>query len=64
MRRLSLIHIYPWLDALSRIRPQAVTIYTIARETPAKGLCKAPAETLDAIATRVRELGIDCQVSY
>ena len=57
-------YVGPWLDALSRIRPQAVTIYTIARETPAKGLLKAPAETLDAIATRVRELGIGCQVSY
>ena len=47
-----------------RFWPQAVTIYTIARETPAKGLRKAPAETLDTIATRVRELGIGCQVSY
>lgn len=57
-------YVGPWLDALSRIRPQAVTIYTVARETPAKGLCRAPAETLDTIATRVRELGIGCQVSY
>ena len=57
-------YVGPWLNALGRIRPQAVTIYTIARETPAKGLLKAPAETLDAIATRVRELGIGCQVSY
>lgn len=57
-------YVDPWLDALSRIRPQTVTIYTIARETPAKGLCKAPAEALDTIAARVRELGIGCQVSY
>lgn len=53
-----------WLRALSRIRPQAATIYTIARETPAAGLEKAPAEVLDAIAARVEALGIPCQVSY
>ncbi len=57
-------YVNPWLEALARIRPQAVTIYTVARETPAKGLLKAPAEVLDAIAARVRELGIPCQVSY
>lgn len=58
------VYVKPWLDALARIRPQAVTIYTVARETPAKGLLKAPAKVLDAIAAHVRELGIPCQVSY
>ena len=57
-------YVAPWLAALERIRPQETTIYTVARETPAKGLLKAPAEVLDAIAARVRELGIPCQVSY
>lgn len=57
-------YVGPWLDALARIRPQAATIYTVARQTPAPGLCKAPAEALDAIAGRVRALGIPCQVSY
>lgn len=57
-------YVAPWLAALERIKPQAATIYTIARETPAAGLEKAPAEVLDAIAARVEALGIPCQVSY
>lgn len=57
-------YVGPWLDALARIRPREATIYTIARETPAAGLEKAPAEALDGIAARVRALGIPCQVSY
>lgn len=57
-------HVAPWLQALGRIRPQAVTIYTIARETPAKGLAKATPEELDAIAGRVRMLGLPCTVGY
>ena len=56
-------YVAPWLEALNRIAPQAVTIYTIDRPTPAQGLEKAPAEVLDAIAERVRALGIPCQVS-
>ena len=54
----------PWLAALERIRPQEATIYTVARETPAAGLAKAAPQVLDAIADRVRALGIPCQVSY
>lgn len=57
-------YVGPWLRALERIRPHAATIYTIARETPATGLKKAPAEVLDAIAARVEALGVPCQVSY
>ena len=57
-------YVGPWLKALRRIRPQEATIYTVARETPAAGLAKAAPETLDAIADRVRALGIPCQVSY
>lgn len=57
-------YVAPWLEALKRIAPQAVTIYTIDRPTPAQGLEKAPAEVLDAIAERVRALGLPCQVSY
>ena len=57
-------YVAPWLAALERIRPQEATIYTVARETPAPGLEKAPAEALDAIAGRVRALGIACRVAY
>ena len=57
-------YVGPWLSALKRIRPAAVTIYTVARETPVAGLVKAAPEVLDAIADRVRALGIRCTVSY
>ena len=57
-------YVAPWLAVLERIRPQEATIYTVARETPVAGLAKAAPEALDAIAARVRALGIPCQVSY
>lgn len=57
-------YVAPWLEALKRIRPECVYIYTIDRETPAKGLSKTPPETLDAIAERVRQMGFECSVSY
>ena len=41
-----------------------MTIYTVARETPVSGLAKAAPDVLDAIADRVRALGIRCTVSY
>ena len=53
-----------WLSALERIKPEGVTIYTVDRDTPASGLSKAPRETLDAIAQRVRDLGFPCTVGY
>ena len=57
-------YVGPWLRALERIRPEAVTIYTVDRETPVVGLCKAAPDVLDDIAQRVRALGIRCTVSY
>lgn len=57
-------HLLPYFAALQRIKPSKVMIYTIDRETPAKGLEKAPADVLDGIAARIRELGIEVSVSY
>lgn len=57
-------HVGAWLSALERIKPEGVTIYTVDRDTPASGLSKAPRETLDAIAQRVRDLGFPCTVGY
>lgn len=57
-------YVLPWLEALKKISPERVMIYTIDRETPVKGLEKASHETLDKIAERVREIGFDCSVSY
>lgn len=57
-------YITPWLDALRKIGPRKVMIYTIDRETPSPLLRKASREELDAIGERVRALGIECSVSY
>lgn len=57
-------YVAPWLDALSYILPHQVMIYTIDRETPDPTLRKAAPTTLDAIAERVRQLGIECSVAY
>ncbi len=57
-------YVRPWLEALRRIRPRQVMVYTLDRETPVQGLEKAKPEVLDAIADHVRQLGIACSVSY
>ena len=56
--------VLPWLDALERIRPERVMIYTIDRETPVSTLRKAAPEVLDSIAERVRALHMECSVAY
>ena len=53
-----------WLEALKRIKPKQVMIYTIERETPLKGLQKVSKETLDEIADCARKEGFDVTVSY
>ena len=57
-------YVEPWLEKLRLIAPEEVYVYTIDRDTPAKGLRKAAPEVLDGIAERVRVLGLKCQVSY
>ncbi|MBQ2123652.1 MAG: radical SAM protein [Bacteroidaceae bacterium] len=57
-------YVLPWLSAVQRIAPQQVMIYTIDRATPVSGLLKATPAELDAIAMRVRELGIAASASY
>ena len=57
-------YVVPWLDALRRIAPREVMIYTIDRETPTPGLEKASPEELDRIRDRVLALGIPCTASY
>jgi len=55
-----------WLNALRKIRPAEVMIYTISRDTPPEGgqLNKVPARELREIASMVEKLGIKTQVSY
>lgn len=58
------VYIKPWLDAVKRIQPMEVMVYTIDRETPDHDLKKASHEELDAIRDRVIALGIPCTASY
>ena len=57
-------YVIPWLEALRRIMPRQVMIYTIDRETPTQGLQKATHEELDRIRDMVVRAGLDCTVSY
>jgi len=53
-----------WLEAVARLRPQQVMIYTIHRDTPlGHNLQKVPVSELNAIARRVNALGIATSVS-
>lgn len=54
----------PWLEAMKRVQPQEVMIYTIDRETPDKALIKATPAELNAIRDRVIAAGIACTASY
>ena len=57
-------YVLPWLEALKRIHPQQVMVYTIDRETPDPDLRKASHEELDAIARQVEEAGFKVEVAY
>lgn len=57
-------YVAPYLEALARIKPQAVMLYTLDRETPVAGLEKAERQAMEAIASRIRQLGIEVSVSY
>lgn len=52
-----------WLALVRDLQPREVMIYTIDRETPVKGLKKAPEKVLRKIADRVGELGIKTNVA-
>lgn len=52
-----------WLDTIDRIRPESIMIYTIARDTPTKGLVKAGIKELQSIATLARRRGFRVQIS-
>lgn len=61
---LSEEYVQPYLDTLVEIAPRSVMIYTLDRSTPVDGISKATPAELDAIAERIRALGIECSVSY
>lgn len=57
-------YVDPYIQALKRIKPKKVMIYTIDRNTPVETLKKASREELDSIADRIRREGMDVSVSY
>ena len=57
-------YVLPWLEALKRIRPESVMIYTVDRKTPISSIGKASHEELDGIAEQVRAAGLTCTVAY
>jgi wyosine [tRNA(Phe)-imidazoG37] synthetase (radical SAM superfamily) len=52
-----------WVEVIKQIKPCEVMIYTLARDTPAQGLEKVSAKTLDAIAQKVNALGFKVSIS-
>ncbi len=52
-----------WLEALKKIQPREVMVYSLDRATPVENLQKASAETLHAIADRVKALGFEVLVT-
>ena len=56
--------VLPWINAVKKIAPSQVMIYTIDRETPDHDLKKATHEELDRIAVLLRNEGLNVSVSY
>lgn len=52
-----------WLNVIEQTQPRKIMIYTLARDTPAKGLVKLSLDELENIANKARALGYDVQVS-
>ena len=52
-----------WLDHIVNIAPVKVMIYSIDRDTPAKGLIKVLKDELEIIAESVRAKDIQCEVA-
>lgn len=55
--------IQAWIEALEKIKPREVMIYSIDRDTPAGNLRKIDKPTLEKIAAQVQSLGIEAIVS-
>lgn len=51
------------LDAYKRIKPREVMLYSLDRQTPAQNLEKVSHDELEAVAERIRALGIPVQVA-
>jgi wyosine [tRNA(Phe)-imidazoG37] synthetase (radical SAM superfamily) len=51
-----------WLEAIDRIRPDRVDVYTIARTPARRTLLATPRDVLESIAARVIDLGVPARV--
>lgn len=51
-----------WIEAVDRVRPESVDIYTLARTPARKTLRRVPGAILEGIAARVAELGVRARV--
>ncbi|MFI3328073.1 MAG: radical SAM protein [Rikenellaceae bacterium] len=52
-----------WIEAVERIKPRQVMIYSIDRDTPYQTLQRVEREELERIAQRLRDLNIDVSVA-
>ncbi len=52
-----------WLEAMKKIKPASIMVYSLDRPTPAQELIKVDKEELEIIAQRARELGFEVSVS-
>jgi Fe-S oxidoreductases len=57
-------YVLPWLEAVKKIAPSKVMIYTIDRETPDKFLLKATRQELNRILDLLKKEGIPATASY
>jgi wyosine [tRNA(Phe)-imidazoG37] synthetase (radical SAM superfamily) len=57
------VEVTGWLELIKEINPKGVMVYTIDRDTPSPGLKKVSPEKLNQIAEKVKEIGIEVQVS-
>lgn len=50
-----------WLEAVRRVRPVAVQVYSLDRDTPSRDITRLDAPALLAIVTRLAERGIEAR---
>jgi len=53
-----------WLKHIKELKPESVMIYPIARATPVSGLEKISLKELEAIAEKVKKIGVKAEVYY
>ncbi|MFV0290269.1 MAG: radical SAM protein [Mangrovibacterium sp.] len=51
------------VDAMAKIKPRQVMLYSISRDTPSDQLEKVNRETIEVLAEKIKALGIDVQVT-